>query len=241
MIFPSPPRSQPGGRGGFEEGRGGGGGKERGFCAAPGGPAPSSERLAGPASPRARAVPAAVSAAAAGPSRGPRGDPQRRRQTSRCRTPTPVLSCLSVGECDGIPASPREGERRALPAAALRSAPPTPQPLPPAAPAHSPRRPLTPRRGPLSASSERPRPLLPSCRLQLCRWHPHCCLQSNPQPPRARGLMGTPLWVLASSLLRAPVPAPRPISDLHPPRLGTHAAGSRAGGAGAGRPRGTSS
>ena len=128
-----------------------------------------------------------------------------------CRTPTPVLSCLPVGECDGLPASQAwEGERRALPEAALWSAPPTPQPLPPAAPAHSPCRPLTPRRGPLPASSERPLPLLPSCHLQLCRWHPHCCLQSHPQPPRLRGLMGTPLWVLASSLLRAPVPAPRP-------------------------------
>lgn len=115
MIFPSPPRSQPGGRGGFEEGRGGGGGKERGFCAAPSGPAPSSERLAGPASPRARAVPAAVSVAAAGPSRGPRRDPQRRGQTSRCLTPTPVLSCLPVGECDGIPASHLGGREKGAP------------------------------------------------------------------------------------------------------------------------------
>lgn len=229
------PRVPSPGAGAAEEGRGGGGGKERGFCAAPGGPAPSSERLAGPASPRARAVLAAVSAAAAGPSRGPRGDPQRRRQIRGVPHPTPVLSCPSVGECDGIPA-PRGRERRALPAAAPRSAPPTPQPLPPAAPAHSPRRPLTPRRGPLSASRSAHGPCYHPAvsSLPLAISIAACSLTRSPRArgPCPSGLSRLPCCGLQSQhhgrfLTFIPLP------------LGTHAAGSRAGGAGAGRPRGT--
>ena len=159
-----------------------------------------------------------------------------------CRTPTLVLSCLPVGECDGIPASQAwEGERRALPEAPVVRAPDPsafasrgPGALTLQTPDSSARSAAGQLGEPTAPATILPSPALPLAPPLLLAVSP-----AAPSTPRAHG--NAPLGSRVFPAAGSSPSTTAEISDLLPPPLCTHCAGSSAGGAEAGHPRGTSS